>query len=304
MKTPMVSISTQALAELLLEDRVIRDFIKGQGLFQPQGHLKLATMIQERGLSRAMVPEAIEVVSGARERRTLEVARAVPMAQMEHLNRTVMSARVTVLKHNAKAVSLVVEGGKSWDNLVRLQRNVEEAYLAFGPSRLGTDMTRFTENYVTHLLQQLAGRGGKFTISLLLADDVRQGTMLAMQETLDWRANPHLKVVKEMIARFLALTGRKADSISTNTALRVKFLRAQRLMEAQGWFPGRAAQWVEAQCFYYLEHHGDERNLGTETGYLCGPDAVTRYTDYVANLGRVKVEAVGTPMHTIKKKFR
>lgn len=316
MKQPFLCISTAALADTLANDRPILAFLASKGckLFTREDAAKLAQLLQERTMAHAVIPESIQVVAATESnKKVLETVKGIPKGYIDHLNSALRQARTTVLKHNPQAVKAVAEGTEAYANLVTLFRNVEAAFTEIGPSRLGTTLISFTENYLAHALPLIrSGKAAKFNITLLISDAVRGGTVVSLREQLDLRSNPDSDLLKVMVAEFLRLTKRNIDPVSDNKDHLSKFMRAQTMVRELGgaeprrYLEENALHWVRAQCFYYHEHYQDERNTSLELGYLCGAEAPTRFQDYLANIKKVEVEPVtrkGSKLHQIARRF-
>lgn len=308
MKTSFICISVKNLAEVLGRDKPIREFISSGGLEQPNGHLKLAALIQERTANLAVIPEGVAIVARTKANAdVLNTIKGTPRFYIDHLNRTLATLRVSILRHKVQAVSLVEEGGKSHGLLVSLWANISEAFDRMGPSRLGTDLTKFSESYLEAALTILRPRAAKFSISLMLDDDIRQGTMASLADLLELKSNPRPKVLKIMVAEFHRLTDRQTECVTQHPDLMLKFLKAQRMVEEQqGDIMVEAVTWVRAQCFYYHDHHGNERNIATETGYICGAESLRRYLEFKENLALPKGNEPPAQVRTVSrgKKFR
>lgn len=314
MKETFICISVKQLAKTLAEDRPVQAFLQ-RGSFTEADCIKLAQLLQERTLSNAVIPEAIEVVASTKaNKRVLETIKGVSKGFIDHLNSTLKIQRVKILGHNPQAVQAIREGTDAYRNLITLWRNIEAAFEDIGPSRLGVTPLTFCENYLIHCLPLIrSGKAAKFNITLMLDENVRQGTLISLRQQLELRTNPDGDILKRMVAEFLRLTRRTVDPISENSEMLAKFLKAQKMIreldkkEPRKFLEENAIKWVQAQCFYYREHFDTEHNIQVEVGYQCGAEAVNRFTDFMANLQRVEEEkpvaTKGAKLHQIGRRF-
>lgn len=310
-KKSILCISVEDFARVLERDSAILSAMKDHCKSPTtESANRLASMIQERTKGDAIIPEAFQVVASTKtNKKILDTIKGTKKAYIDHLNKTVLQMRVTVLRHNKNFVTPIQEGTEAYSNLISLWGNVEEAYAIVGNNRIAKTLISFSEVYVETIFQQARHGKQKFNLTLLLDENARQSTLVALQDKLELITNKYQPQIKAMIAEFIKVTGRNIDAISSKPEIASKFILAQkRMIEFGGeeYFLKNHLKWIHAQCFYHHEHFGNDVEIMREVGYVSGNESLTRFEDYLANLARVKekeIEPKGVTLHQLKKRF-
>lgn len=282
MKDPIISITVGNLATALEKDPYLKKKLseKRAGDWAKE----FAIMILERTWKSAVLPCQIEIV-GDTKRLTVQ------KQFLQQFNKDLLLLRMSILGH--RHATPIKQDSASWKNLISLWVDMEDTFELIGPSKFGVNPLAFGKTYLTHALEIVKTRK-KFHIKSLLADDVRQ--QIADNIRLDLEIRTKKKEVERMFELFCELTDRQPVTIRSIQNLH-KFLQAVKVLE-ENKAEDQWETWVQAQCFYYLDHFGEESNLGTELGYICGPESMARFTDFKRNLAALPEKKV--PKATFK----